>query len=321
MTIFIHFQSVTTWTFPYSLYVPAFHKFFLTKPLADAFRKNVSGSKDGLPDWAKDIALGNDAGLFRPDGSVWKVHGSLATLVGGVRALLLQAAHPAPLAGVAQHSRYESDPMGRLAGTTRWLTITTFGSTEIIEREAMRVNAMHSKVSGQYTDMAGVQSDYRAQDSRFLLWVHCAFTDSFIKSHLALGYPLADGADEYVRDWAKSAIPLGLTGAPKSMAELEQTLEDFRINDLGRTEKTLEVVQFILKPPFGKSGLLFYKIITNAAIATLNQNELAILGLKAKPKIWLKIARGALNVFGAILGPESPSQNLARQRISRISSN
>ena len=300
--------------------MPAFHKFFLTKPLADAFRKNVSGSKDGLPDWAKDIALGNDAGLFRPDGSVWKVHGSLATLVGGVRALLLQAAHPAPLAGVAQHSRYESDPMGRLAGTTRWLTITTFGSTEIIEREAKRVNAMHSKVSGQYTDMAGVQSNYRAQDSRFLLWVHCAFTDSFIKSHLALGYPLADGADEYVRDWAKSAMPLGLTSAPKSMAELEQTLDDFRMNDLGRTEKTLEVVQFILKPPFGKTGLLFYKIITNAAIATLNKNELAILGLKAKSKIWLKIARGALNIFGAILGPESPSQKLARQRISRISS-
>ena len=300
--------------------MPAFHKFFLTKPLADAFRKNVSGSKDGLPDWAKDIALGNDAGLFRPDGSVWKVHGSLATLVGGVRALLLQAAHPAPLAGVAQHSRYESDPMGRLAGTTRWLTITTFGSTEIIEREAKRVNSMHSKVSGQYTDMAGVQSNYRAQDSRFLLWVHCAFTDSFIKSHLALGYPLADGADEYVRDWAKSAIPLGLTSAPKSMAELEQTLEDFRMNDLGRTEKTLEVVQFILKPPFGKTGLLFYKIITNAAIATLSKNELAILGLKAKSKIWLKIARGALNIFGAILGPESPSQKLARQRISRISS-
>jgi hypothetical protein len=64
---------------------------------------------------------------------------------------------------------------------------------------------------------------------------------------------------------------------------------------------------------------LFYKIITNAAIVTLNKNELAILGLKAKSKIWLKIARGALDIFGAILGPESPSQNLARQRISRIS--
>jgi uncharacterized protein (DUF2236 family) len=319
--LFIHFRSVTTWSFPYSLQVPAFHKFFLTKPLADAFRKNVSGSKDGLPDWAQEIANGDDAGLFNADGAVWKVHGNLGTLVGGVRALLLQAAHPAPLSGVAQHSRYESDPMGRLAGTTRWLTITTFGSTQTIEHEAKRVNAMHSKVSGDYTDKAGNHLDYRAQDSRFLLWVHCAFTDSFIKSHLALGYALPEGADEYIRDWAKSAIPLGLTDAPKSLAELEATLNDFRKNDLARSDKTMEVVGFILKPPFGKSGLLFYRIIANAAIATLDKNELEILGLKAKSKIWLKIARGALNVFSAFLGPESPSQNLARQRISRISPN
>jgi uncharacterized protein (DUF2236 family) len=299
--------------------VPAFHKFFLTKPLADAFRKNVSGSKDGLPDWARDIALGDDAGLFEADGAVWKVHGNLGTLVGGVRALLLQAAHPAPLAGVAQHSRYETDPMGRLAGTTRWLTVTTFGSTQIIEREAGRVNAMHSKVAGDYTDKSGVHSNYRAQDSRFLLWVHCAFTDSFIKSHLALGYALPQGGDEYVKEWAKSAIPLGLTDAPKSMAELEATLNDFRQKDLARSEKTLEVVRFILKPPFGSAGLLFYRIISNAAVATLDSNELEILGLKAKSKIWLKIARAALNIFSAILGPESPSQNLARQRIARIS--
>lgn len=299
--------------------MPAFHKFFLTKPLADAFRKNVSGSKDGLPDWARDIALGDDAGLFEADGAVWKVHGNLGTLVGGVRALLLQAAHPAPLAGVEQHSRYESDPMGRLAGTTRWLTITTFGSKQIIEREAARVNAMHSKVKGDYTDKSGANSSYRAQDSRFLLWVHCAFTDSFIKSHLALGYELPQGPDEYVKEWAKSAIPLGLTDAPKSMAELEATLKDFRENDLARTEKTLEVVRFILKPPFGSAGLLFYRIISNASVATLDSNELEILGLKAKSKIWLKIARAALNIFSAILGPESPSQNLARQRIARIS--
>lgn len=299
--------------------MPAFHKFFLTKPLADAFRKNVSGSKDGLPDWAKEIALGDDAGLFEADGAVWRVHGNLGTLVGGVRALLLQAAHPAPLAGVAQHSRYETDPMGRLAGTTRWLTVTTFGSIEIIEREANRVNTMHSKVSGEFTNKSGSTTSYRAQDQRFLLWVHCAFTDSFIKSHLALGYPLAAGADEYVREWAKSAIPLGLTDAPKSLAELEATLKNFRVNDLGRTSQTPDVVRFILKPPFGMTGLIFYKLIANAAIATLDVNELEILGLKPKSKIWLKIARGALNIFSAILGPESPSQNLARQRIARIS--
>ena len=71
----------------------------LTKPLADRFRLTVSGSKDGTPDWAKRMADGDDEGLFGPDSAVWEVHGSVSTLVGGIRALLLQAAHPAALTG------------------------------------------------------------------------------------------------------------------------------------------------------------------------------------------------------------------------------
>lgn len=46
--------------------------------------------------------------------------------------------------------KYESDPLGRLAGTTRWLTVTTFAATEVIEREAARVNAMHDHVKGEF---------------------------------------------------------------------------------------------------------------------------------------------------------------------------
>ncbi len=299
--------------------MPKFHNFFLTKPLADKFRENVSGSKDGRPDWVNSIALGEDEGLFGVDSAVWQVHGSIATLVGGIRALLLQAAHPAPLAGVAQHSRYESDPMGRLAGTTKWLTITTFASKEVIQREAMRVNAMHSHVKGEYQAKDGKSHNYRAEDPRFLLWVHCAFTDSFLKAHLALGYPIAKGADAYVREWSQSAIPLGLDSAPKSVAELEATLDDFRKNDLARVRQTLGVVKFILKPPFGLGGRIFYKVLVNAAIATLDKNELQILGLKQRNRRWLKVARLLLDLFMAILGPESPSQQVARERIARLS--
>jgi uncharacterized protein (DUF2236 family) len=92
--------------------VLALHKFPLTKPLADKFRENVSGSRDGRPDWVLTIGQGSGQGLFGPNSAVWQVHGTIATLVGGVRALLLQAAHPAPLSGVAEHSRYETDPLG-----------------------------------------------------------------------------------------------------------------------------------------------------------------------------------------------------------------
>ena len=293
-----------------------FHKFPLTKPLADKFRENVSGSKDGRPDWVNSIALGSGPGLFGPDSAVWQVHGTIATLVGGVRALLLQAAHPAPLAGVAEHSRYETDPLGRLAGTTRWLTVTTFAATEVIEREAARVNAMHDHVKGDFTNKQGGHQSYKAKDPRFLLWVHCAFTDSFLKAHLALGYPIDQGADAYVAQWSKSAIPLGLTNAPMSVAELEATLDDFRTNDLARVERTEEVVRFIMYPPFGGAGKFFYKIIANAAIATLDPRELDLLGLKTRSKIWLRISRISLDIFLAILGPEPPAMKVARERIA-----
>ena len=95
--------------------------------IATGFRRMVSGDPDGQPDWVRDLENGADTGYFGPGSAPWAVHGSLPTLVGGVRALLLQALHPAALAGVQEHSRYEDDALGRLAGTTQWLTVVTFG--------------------------------------------------------------------------------------------------------------------------------------------------------------------------------------------------
>jgi len=295
----------------------AFHNFPLTKPMADKFREIVSGAKDGRPDWVNTIAIGSGPGLFGPGSAVWQVHGCIATLVGGVRALLLQAAHPAPLSGVAEHSRYESDPLGRLAGTTRWLTVTTFAAAEVIESEAARVNAMHEHVKGEFKNKHGVEQSYKAKDPRFLLWVHCAFTDSFLKTHLALGYPIDQGADTYVAQWSKSAIPLGLTNAPMSVADLEAALNDFRANDLATVARTAEVVRFILNPPFKGPGKYFYKIISNAAIATLDQHELTLLGLNKRSTMWLKMARVSLGLFLAILGPEAPAVLIAKERAAR----
>lgn len=290
----------------------------LASPLATAFRETVSGSKDGLPEWAKQMAEGDDEGLFGPESAVWEVHGALSTLVGGVRALLLQAAHPAALAGVAEHSRYETDPIGRLIGTTRWLTTTTFGATSVVAREAARVNAMHGRVTGAYQDRSGASHPYAARDPRFLLWVHCAFTDSFLKAHLGLGFPLTRGADRYVSEWRRSADALGLHSAPASVAELERELQRFRDEDLVATDMTRRVVRFILHPPFGRLATVFYRVLSNAAIATMDPQDRRLLGLPNRSRVWLRIAYVGLITLRAILGYESPSQRLARQRIARL---
>jgi len=288
------------------------------KRAADAFRKTVSGDPTGAPQWAQQMAVGNDVGLFGPDSAVWEVHGCVSTLVGGIRALLMQAAHPAALTGVAEHSQYDTDPLGRLERTTRWLTITTFGSTEAIEREARRVNELHSHVKGQYPAKDGKAQSYSARDSRHLLWVHCAFTDSFLRAHLELGYPIARGADRYVQEWSKSAAPLGLASAPQSALELEETIAGFVSKEVATIAMTPPIVKFILTPPFSKGGLFFYRILANAAIATIDEPFLKVLGLKKRSKIWLRVSRKLLDFLSYMLGHESPSQKIARARIQAL---
>jgi uncharacterized protein (DUF2236 family) len=285
---------------------------------ADAFRKTVSGDPSGAPVWSQQMAIGSDIGLFGPGSAVWQVHGCIATLVGGIRALLMQAAHPAALTGVAEHSAYDTDPLGRLERTTRWLTITSFGSTEAIEIEARRVRAMHERVNGDYEMKSGAHSHYSASDPRFLLWVHCAFTDSFLRAHEELGYELPQGADLYVKEWAKSAQPLGLGNAPQSKEELASTMNSFAENEITRITMTPPIVGFILKPPFGRAGLFFYRILANAAISTIDEPFLQVLGLKKRSKNWLKISRVLLDFLSYMLGHESPSQKIARERIKAL---
>ena len=288
------------------------------KRAADAFRKTVSGDPSGAPEWSKQMAIGDDVGLFGPDSAVWQVHGCIATLVGGIRALLMQAAHPAALTGVAEHSAYDTDPLGRLERTTRWLTITSFGSTEAIEIEARRVREMHRRVTGNFEKKSGEQAPYSASDPRYLLWVHCAFTDSFLRAHEELGYPLPQGASQYVREWAKSTEPLGLVGAPLSKTELSDVMASFARDEVASIAMTPPIVGFILKPPFGRGGLFFYRILANAAIATIDEPFLTVLGLQPRSKKWLRISKVLLDFLSYMLGHESPSQKIARQRINAL---
>lgn len=290
----------------------------MRKKLANAFRQTVSGNPDGKPDWVDEIANGSDVGLFRPDSAVWEVHGSVSTLIGGVRALLLQAAHPAALAGVKSHSRYETDLLGRLQGTSKWLAITTFGPKSMIEKEAARVNAMHERVRGFYRDKGGSEKPYIAKDDRFLLWVHCAFTESFLEAHLLCKYPIKHGANSYVKEWSESAKPLGLNNSPQSHQELKGEIDRFLKEELFFSKDTEEVIKFILNPPFGFFAKIFFTPLAKSAVRSLSSAERELLHLKNPGSIWELIARSNLWLLKKALGSRPPSQEAAIKRIERL---
>jgi hypothetical protein len=285
------------------------------------FRRIITNTEDGIPPWMDRVAEGDTAGLYLPSDAPWVVHGNVATLIGGIRALLMQALHPGSLTGVEQHSRYEHDPLGRLAGTTRWLTVMTFGSQEAIDLEAGRVNRMHDHVKGEYTTGLGETKPYKAADPDLLLWVHIAFTESFLTTHELYGEEeIPGGPDEYISQWSKAVIPLGLTKAPMSKAEMQAEIQRFK-NDglLATSETTKRVVEFIRKPPLSKTAMLAYSRMFDGAVASIPTEFQEMLGLKGKPlKFVAPVTRGILRSLRLALGPSSPLEDVAIKRLNRI---
>ncbi len=289
-------------------------------PVSRTFRRIVSGDAEGRPEWVRALEDGDDAGLYGPGSAPWAVHGNLATLVGGVRALLLQALHPAALAGVRQHSRYEDDALGRLSGTTRWLVTLTFGDTTAIARETARVRGMHSRVNGTWTSTQDPQSErpYSAQDPELLRWVHLAFTDSFLTSHQVWGGRIPGGADAYVADWARAAKPLGLNDPPRSEEELKRQLAGFD-DDIEGGPDAREVARFIMNPPLPLATRPAYAVLAAGAIATLEPRQRELLGLPHVPGPPARLAvSGLLGGMRLALGPRSPSEEAARTRLTRL---
>ena len=286
--------------------------------VAQGFRRMVSGDPTGQPDWIAQLEDGVDAGYFGPGSATWTVHGSLPTLVGGVRALLMQALHPAALAGVQEHSRYQDDALGRLAGTTQWLTVVTFGDTVQADRECARVRGLHRRVAGTYPGTDGRELPYSAMDSDLLRWVHVAFTDSFLATHLVWGPPIPGGADAYVREWAKAGELVGVVDPPRSVAELREQLRGFE-PILRGDAASARTVGFIRNPPLPLPARPPYAVFFAGAVATLPEDYRRMLRL---PNVPLAVVRppvaGLLGTLGAVLGRQSPSQRNARRRLSRL---
>ncbi len=150
-----------------------------------------------------------------PDSVSWRVNREAALLLGGGRALLMQVAHPRVAAGVADHSDFERDPIGRLNRTLELSLALTFGTRDEILAAARRINRTHERVTG---------TGYQALDPELLLWVHATLVDSALLTYRTFVGPLSEGqAERYYQE----AKPVGeLLGIPA--ARFPNRLADFR---------------------------------------------------------------------------------------------
>lgn len=279
----------------------------------------LAGDPTGMAPYVRRIAEGDDAGYFAEDGPAWTVHAGMGTLVAGIRALLVQALHPGPLAGVHDWSRYREDPIGRLTGTVRWVIAVTYGSTEQARAETARVGRFHAHVEGTYTAGDGERRRYTAGDADLVRWVHLAFTDAFLACHEAWGSPIPGGSDAYVADWATAGRLMRVEDPPVTRAALRAEMAGFLDRgELRRDERVDDVVRFLKKPPFRGAMGLAYRVLFAAAVATIPPRMRRLLGVRRSPLPVVTLTRVVLAVTERALGAGPRAQDMARERLRRL---
>ena len=131
--------------------------------------------------------------FFSPESMLWRVDREMALLLGGGRALLMQLAHPKVAAGVADHSHFAEDPLGRLHRTMNTMWSIVFDKKTLAQASLDRVSDAHRRVQGTIKSGEPLVegTSYDAFDPGLLFWVHATLVDSAIRSYDLFVRPLS----------------------------------------------------------------------------------------------------------------------------------
>ncbi len=247
--------------------------------VAAQVRALVAGDEPPVRDLRRPVR--GDAGLFGPDTVTWRIHQDASMFVGGLRALLLQTLHPLAMAGVADHSGYRADPLGRLTRTATYVGVTTFGTTDQALDAVAAVRRVHDRVTGIAPD----GRRYRANDPHLLTWVHHTLVDSFLRAYRRYGSgELSDGeADRYVDEMAVLAEVWEAEPAARSVAELRAYFHAVR-PELASTSAARDAARWLCLPPLPLAARPAYAVILPAAVG--------LLPASARRALWLPMAPG-----------------------------
>ena len=262
--------------------------------------------------------MGNgDPGLFGPDSVTWRVHAHPSMLVGGLRALLIQALHPLAMAGVHEHSDYRSDQWGRFRRTTEYVVTTTFGDTPAAEAAGAIVRRVHTHVRG-VDPVTG--RPYSADDPRLLEWVHNVEVHSFLVAYRRYGGRLTQAdADRYVGEMTRAAALVGLD--PSTLVTTVDGLRDyFRAvePELVCSPLAKAAATAVLNPPMPLPLKALWAIPAAAALGLVPRRFRSMYGIPALPPADAAVQLGAAALFRALgfVLPGSPQVREARARVA-----
>jgi uncharacterized protein (DUF2236 family) len=274
--------------------------------------------------------------LFGPGSVTWKVNREGILLVGGVRALLLQVAHPLVAAGVAAHSDFEKRPLERLWRTLDLTLAIVFDDAATAIRAVRQIEAVHERVRGALAEPVGPfrrGTPYVAEDPRLLFWVHATLVDSALVVYERFIGRLSRAERE--RYYQESKITARLFGIPDSLIppDLAEFRRYFREMVRGSTlavgSAGKSIAASILDPPLFPGprqlagalgtlsvGLLPAEIRRRYRLGWSGRRQRALDVLAAAARLGLPVLPSALRDFPrahrALANPADPAAPLDR---------
>jgi len=215
-------------------------------PVRRALVKQVRGTFNDQSKGEKPVPASDEA-LFPRGSVIRRVHGDVTSMmVGGIAALLTQMLHPKALGGVWDHSDVDSDMLGRLRRTARFIAVTTFGHRDKAMAAIAKVKAIHAQVGGTLSD----GREYRASDPWLLAWVHVGGAVNFLDGWRRYAEPRMSRPDQdrYFAESGEIARLLDADPVPQTRAEAERLIAEFR-QELRADERTRAFRDLVLNAP------------------------------------------------------------------------
>jgi uncharacterized protein (DUF2236 family) len=219
------------------------------------------------------------------------------------------------MAGIAEHSNYKEDPLGRLGRTGSFVTGTTYGSTETAERLIRLVKRIHRKVRGTAPDGRA----YSAADPDLVAWVHVTEVFSFLRAHQRfVPFPVrGDNADRYYHEMATIAERLGATEVPRTRAAMRAYFRAMR-PQLEASDQTLDAVGFLTAPVRDPLNPLLsgaHQVVVQASVGLLPAWAREMLGLRHPTLVeWATVVPATHLLMGALRFAGGPPPALVEAR-------
>jgi len=158
--------------------------------------------------------------LLGPESITWEMCRERALLVGGGRALILQAAHPLVGAGIHQHSGFQSDPWRRLQRTSDFYLGLVYARQDELPAFSRWLEHAHKGVRGTGPD----GQTYSADREDLMLWVQSTLADSVAWAWQQIWGPMSE---ERLEQYWQEQILLG-QAIGIQMSELPDTWVEFQ---------------------------------------------------------------------------------------------